>query len=117
MGRRVQTCEAERKQEKAQRAARSSSDRDRQVDLLAKIGNVLVTETPERRCPRSSTVLENRMLRLVPETIDEKKRGGGGGEETPTSSTRYQAKMRAVESETRLTRDERKRDPPSSYAL
>ena len=81
---------------------------DKSTDLLAKIGNVLVTETPERRCARSSRVLENRTLRLVSETIDEK-RG-----ETPASSTRYQAKTRAVESETRLTRDERKRDPPSS---
>ena len=46
---------------------------DKSTDLLAKIGNVLqVTETPERRCARSSRVLENRTLMLVPETIDEK---------------------------------------------
>ena len=45
---------------------------DKSTDLLAKIGNVLVTETPERRCARSSRVLENRTLRLVSETIDEK---------------------------------------------
>ena len=47
---------------------------DKSTDLLANIGNILVTETPERRCTRSSRVLENRTLRLVPETIDE--RGG-----------------------------------------
>ena len=45
---------------------------DKSTDLLAKIGNVFVTETPERRCARSSRILENRTLRLVPETIDEK---------------------------------------------
>ena len=44
------------------------------IDKSTKIGNVLETETPERRCARSSRALKNRTLRFVPEAIDE--RGG-----------------------------------------
>ena len=52
---------------------RLQTEIDKSTDLLAKIGNVLVTETPEGRCTRSSRVLENRTLRLVPGTIDERR--------------------------------------------